>query len=289
MKIFVMKRSLSRLSILLLIAIIVIVFDSCIKEKRNKPPLANAGADQTITLPANSVTVDGSGSSDPDNNIVSYAWSKVSGSSSYNITNPNSIQTQVTNLVPGVYQFELKVTDMSGMFSKDTVQVIINFPVNADCSNRPNVNGQLVPVGTLSQARFGLLAVAAGNKILFAGGFVPGAISTRVDIYDFLTNTWTVADLSVSRQGMTAASVGNKIFFAGGGDNDEGTKTSRIDIYDVSLNSWSTAELSEARVELASATIGNKVFFAGGFDDFGGISDRVDIYDNLPIHGPFHH
>jgi hypothetical protein len=61
------------------------------------PPVANAGADQTIILPTNSVTVDGSASTDPDNNISTYQWTKISGPSSFNIVNANAVQT-VTNL-----------------------------------------------------------------------------------------------------------------------------------------------------------------------------------------------
>ena len=91
----------------------------------NRPPVANAGADQTITFPANTVTLDGSASTDPDNNITSYAWTKISGPSSFNIANASTAQTQITNLVEGTYQFELKVTDAGVLFSKDTVQVIV--------------------------------------------------------------------------------------------------------------------------------------------------------------------
>ena len=45
---------------------------------------------------------------------------------SFNIVNSNAVQTQVTNLVQGIYQFELKVTDARGLFSKDTMQVTVN-------------------------------------------------------------------------------------------------------------------------------------------------------------------
>ena len=93
----------------------VIVNDSA---STNRPPVANAGADQTITLPTNTVTLNGSGSTDPDNNITSYTWTKISGPSSFNIANANAVQTQVTNLVQGIYQFELKVTDAGGLFQR---------------------------------------------------------------------------------------------------------------------------------------------------------------------------
>ncbi len=91
----------------------------------NRPPVANAGADQTITLPVNIITLDGSGSTDPDNNITAYSWTKLSGPTSYNIANTNAVQTPVTNLVQGIYKFELKVTDAGSLFAKDTMQVIV--------------------------------------------------------------------------------------------------------------------------------------------------------------------
>ena len=69
--------------------------------------------------------LDGSASTDPNNNISSYLWTKISGPSSFTIANANSVQTQVTNLVEGVYQFELKVTDAGGLFDKDMMQVTV--------------------------------------------------------------------------------------------------------------------------------------------------------------------
>ena len=92
----------------------------------NHPPKACAGADQAITLPVNFVTLDGSCSTDPDNDIVSYNWSKISGPASSQIVNPGTVQTRVSNLVQGIYQFELKVTDAGGSVDKDTVQVTVN-------------------------------------------------------------------------------------------------------------------------------------------------------------------
>ena len=94
----------------------------------NQSPVANAGADQTITLPINTTALDGSASTDPDNNITAYAWTKISGPSTFNIADANAVQTHVTNLTEGVYQFELKVTDAGGLFSKDTMQVTVNAP-----------------------------------------------------------------------------------------------------------------------------------------------------------------
>lgn len=248
----------------------------------NKPPIAIAGIDQTIVLPKDSVTLNGSASIDPDGTIISYIWIKISGPAQSNIMKPDSSITVVKALVTGVYLFELTITDNGGLSAKDTIQV--NVIITSCAVNRPVINARLIPVGTLSLNRIEMIAATAGTKIVFADGVfgsnASSNMSTRVDIYDFVTNTMSTTELSVLRQGMTAASVGNKIFFAGG-FNDEGY--TRVDIYDVSTGIWSTAELSEGRGNMASATIGDKIFFAGGELYRGNthhLSNRVDIYDN---------
>jgi hypothetical protein len=91
----------------------------------NQPPIANAGADQTITLPLNEANIDGSGSTDPDNNITTYVWEKISGPLSFTIIHASAAQTRVADLTEGVYLFELKVTDAKGAASKDTVRVSV--------------------------------------------------------------------------------------------------------------------------------------------------------------------
>jgi hypothetical protein len=93
----------------------------------NHPPIANAGNDATITFPYNTVNMDGSRSTDPDNNITSYRWTKIAGPSSSAITNVNAMQTQITNLAEGSYQIELKVTDAGGLLDWDTVKVIVDY------------------------------------------------------------------------------------------------------------------------------------------------------------------
>ncbi len=99
-----------------LLAKVCIILTSCKKVVNNSPnpasnktPVANAGGDQTLTLPIDSTLLNGSLSSDPDGTIVSYQWNKISGPSSFNIITPPSVQTKVNSLVQCVYQFELKV------------------------------------------------------------------------------------------------------------------------------------------------------------------------------------
>ena len=87
----------------------------------NIPPFADAGLDQTITLPVNTVTLSGSGS-DADGTIAGYAWTKISGPASFTIVNPTSAATDITGLVQGVYQFQLQVTDNNGAIATDVIR-----------------------------------------------------------------------------------------------------------------------------------------------------------------------
>ena len=92
----------------------------------NKPPVAIAGADTTITLPTDSITLDGSASHDPDGQIPIWRWKKISGPPSGYFADEHSATTLVTILTEGIYQFELTVTDAQGLSDKDTMSVIVN-------------------------------------------------------------------------------------------------------------------------------------------------------------------
>lgn len=48
-------------------------------QERNTPPIANAGGDQSVTLPVSVIVLNGSKSSD-DLGIANYNWSRESGS-----------------------------------------------------------------------------------------------------------------------------------------------------------------------------------------------------------------
>jgi len=92
----------------------------------NKPPVANAGPNTTITLPLSSFWLDGTKSTDPDGTIVSYAWSKVSGPNSYNITAPTTSRNIVNKLIAGTYVFQLTVKDNSGATNSTQVTLTVN-------------------------------------------------------------------------------------------------------------------------------------------------------------------
>jgi hypothetical protein len=98
----------------------------------NQAPTANAGDDQSITQPASSVTLTGSGT-DADGTIASYAWTKLSGGAA-TITSPSSASTTVTGLAQGSYTFRLTVTDNSGATATDDVVVTVSASVPSGSS-----------------------------------------------------------------------------------------------------------------------------------------------------------
>ena len=86
----------------------------------NQPPVANAGADQTVecTGSTTAVFLDGSASSDPDNDALSYEWKQ--GSNVVGTTATLNLQ-----LAHGAYTFTLTVDDGHGASNSDSVQIVI--------------------------------------------------------------------------------------------------------------------------------------------------------------------
>ena len=117
-------------------------FIACKKDDKstsppNKAPIANAGLDKTITRlscgSVLSIDLDGSGSSDPDNNMLSYVWRNINLPSQAIIKDSTKASTSVFNISIGQYAFELKVTDAGGLSSKDTILVnVIESEYNLD-------------------------------------------------------------------------------------------------------------------------------------------------------------
>ena len=88
------------------------------------PPVANAGADQTITLPVNNVNLKGSGT-ETNGTITAYKWSQASGPSNASLATPAQAQTSAGGLVAGTYVFQLTVTDKKGVTASDKVNIVV--------------------------------------------------------------------------------------------------------------------------------------------------------------------
>lgn len=107
--------------------------------KANVPPVANAGTDITITLPVNTVVLDGRASSDTDGTITQCFWQQVSGPGKSSIVSPSASSTNVTGLIAGTYVFSLTVTDNDKATDTDQVTVVVK-PVPAPANIPPVAN-----------------------------------------------------------------------------------------------------------------------------------------------------
>lgn len=148
-------------------------------------------------------------------------------------------------------------------------------------------------IDSLSEARADMGHAVWGDKVYFAGGFKGGntgseEVSSRVDIYDASTDTWSTAELATARSRIGAVAANGKVYFAGGVHADY-SPSAVIDVYDVATESWDElAALSQARGLVKAGATEQNVFFTGG-ETFGflpvssiGISPDnssvVDIY-----------
>ncbi|MBW8323127.1 MAG: tandem-95 repeat protein [Prolixibacteraceae bacterium] len=93
-------------------------------EKPNQPPVARPGDNVSVQLPANTVTLDGSTSSDPDGTVKTYVWELQSGPEA-KIENPAESKTNISLSTEGTYVFKLTVTDDDGATSSATVTVTV--------------------------------------------------------------------------------------------------------------------------------------------------------------------
>jgi hypothetical protein len=92
-------------------------------------PIADAGPDQTVNE-GDTVMLDGSNSSDPDDGIASYLWTQLPGGTTVTLSDPTAAQpTFVTPPVDAttmVLTFQLTVTDNGGLQNTDEISVAIN-------------------------------------------------------------------------------------------------------------------------------------------------------------------
>ncbi|WP_353285473.1 neuraminidase-like domain-containing protein [Wolbachia endosymbiont (group A) of Andrena helvola] len=142
---------------------------------------------------------------------------------------------------------------------------------------------------TSSEARYQPTVGIVSNKAIFFGGttnnrFSKELFSSKIDIYDSETGSWTTHTASEGRWDVAVAVVNHKAVFFGG-KKINGECSARIDIYDDETRSWTTCTTSEARMSVTVAVVGKKaIFFAGnkGYDSSNHVicSSQVDIYDS---------
>jgi hypothetical protein len=126
-------------------------------------PVAVAGPDKTVVLPANSVEYDGRASYDPDGVVTSYVWSQIKGPNSAGTPSSTSSVSRFTNLVQGLYTFVLTVKDNSGLTGKDTFNVTVSAAPPPAPNKLPIANAGIDQVVTLPVTSVTLDASASSD------------------------------------------------------------------------------------------------------------------------------
>jgi hypothetical protein len=155
------------------------------------PPIARAGQGQSVTVGA-TVQLDGSASSDPDGDAITYSWSilfKPSGStaslSSAGIVDPTFVVD-----VAGTYVVQLTVSDSHGNVSLATVEVTTDkIPplANAGAAQSVTLGSTVQLDGSKStgnaplQYRWTLIAKPSGSTAAVAGGGLSPTASFTAD------------------------------------------------------------------------------------------------------------
>lgn len=91
----------------------------------NHAPTANAGNNVTITLPTDSVKLNGSGSTDPDGDALTYQWRIISGTGG-SIANTDKVAATLSGLTSGKYIISLTVSDPGGLSDEAAIEITVN-------------------------------------------------------------------------------------------------------------------------------------------------------------------
>ncbi len=161
------------------------------------PPIANAGTDIMVTL-GDTVTLDGSGSFDPDGSIVTWEWTSLSHPSLV-LSSPNSSSPSFVPDEASTYVISLRVRDTNGTWSApDDVVVIVETPYFND---RP-----IADAGADLDVKVGDKATLDGRSSSDPNGQVTGYNWTCT------SHTVTLQEARTARPYFVPSAVGNYIF-----------------------------------------------------------------------------
>ncbi len=200
------------------------------------PLVANAGANQTITLPVNSETLDGSQSFDPNGTITSYGWTQLSGPSAATISNNSAVSTAVSGMIQGIYFFRLTVKDNLGATATASDTIYVNTLKVAPSVNAGSPQTIKLPVNAVN-----LNGVATGNN----GAIIKTTVWTKLS-----GNTATIASPSNLATTVTGLIAGTYAFRLAATDNNGLSNTSSVSIVVNPADTFTSGTNQTIRVNL---------------------------------------
>src|ERR1051326_9056105 len=104
----------------------------------NQPPTATAGNDIQAVV-GHKVTLSAAGSSDPDQQAITFLWQQTGGPS-VSLSDPTASVTTFVPTVAGKYTFRITVTDTQNTSSSDVVRVTVTSSSNSNSNTNSNSN-----------------------------------------------------------------------------------------------------------------------------------------------------
>lgn len=155
-------------------------------------PVAIAGADVVVKLPVDSVLLSGTATG----TVVAYSWTKIAGPSQYTLINASTAKAKLTNLSPGTYTFQFRITTKSGFTAADTVNVIVSsvLPVTLVEFNAKPSKGQAqlkwVTTNEVNSSHYEIQRSSNGKEFETVGS-VESNNSLEKNTYNFTDNIST--------------------------------------------------------------------------------------------------
>src|SRR5438876_204969 len=248
--------------------------DTAVVRVADRPPVANAGPDQSGIL-GSAVTLRGSGS-DPDGTITSYRWDFGDGASASGATASHAYATA------GTYTAKLTVTDDRGAQASDSALVAIA----GSAAGTPWARGF---GGAASDVGYGVAVDSSGNTVMtgrvessvdFGGGVVCQPATVFVSKYSPTGATlW-----SKCLGGMRGGGTGRAVAVDGNGNVlVTGKLSGTVDFGTGPLTSAGASSIFVAKYSAAGVPVWSRAF-GGGFNDVGnGVA--VDAGGNVVIIG----
>lgn len=138
---------------------------------RKMAPSVDAGADQVVLLPGESVVLNGTAQAYTGSTVVKYEWKQLDSNAPVLFSRNDAAATVVSGLRAGTYQFQLTATDDQQLSGTDAVVVVVkpgNYPPVANPGNSRTIPASVTQLwldGSLSVDPDGTIAKYGWTQI----------------------------------------------------------------------------------------------------------------------------